>query len=117
MPDVDGYPIEEELKAIREWDITEQGLDGFVELIREAWNHGYGSFTIIREPDELDPEKQVKFLVLSTGGWSGNESVMEAIGEEKWFNFFCWEESRRGGHYKFKLLDCFPCRKPKELPE
>ena len=108
MPDIDGYPTKRELEPIKIWDITEQGLDGFVELIRAAWNHNYGRFTITSEPDELDPEKQVKFLILATGGWSGNESVMEAIDDNKWFNFYCWEESRRGGYYKFKLLDCFP---------
>ena len=46
-------------------------------------------------------EDNVYFL--STGGWSGNEQIIEALRRNILFWSLCWMESRRGGHYKFKI--------------
>jgi hypothetical protein len=42
---------------------------------------------------------------LSTGGWSENEDLIEAMRTNLVFWGICWLESRRGGHYKFLLPD------------
>lgn len=38
---------------------------------------------------------------ISTGGWSGNEDIIEAMQDNQVFWSLHWLESRRGGHYKF----------------
>lgn len=40
---------------------------------------------------------------VSTGGWSGNESLIEALQENKVFWLLCWRLIRRGGHFEFEL--------------
>lgn len=37
----------------------------------------------------------------STGGWSGNESIIGAMQKNRMVWNFLWEQSRRGGHYVF----------------
>lgn len=105
-----GYPSDKELRRIKRWDITKKGIEGLIELIHSAWNHQYGAMRRKEENDELREDEKLEMLELVTGGWSGNEDVMEAVLSNKWFNYFCWEESRRGGYYKFELKKCFPLR-------
>ena len=38
---------------------------------------------------------------LSTGGWSGNEDIIQALMENTMFHLMYWLESTRGGHYVF----------------
>jgi hypothetical protein len=40
---------------------------------------------------------------MSTGGWSGNESIIDALAKNRLFWLVAWQESRRGGHYRFEL--------------
>lgn len=100
------YPTEEALKTIREWDSSDPR--GLLDYIGPYWeNHAW-------------PIKQYKFGVqwmvqMSTGGWSGNESIIgeldsfirEAIAGSKERNnmFFTkyWYRTERGGHYWFLI--------------
>lgn len=91
MPHKDGYPTKKELQRIKKWPII-MDLDGFLRFIENLWEY----------PDRFVlTGKKVKRLYLSTGGWSGNESIISAM-KENLFWVIAWEKSVRGGHYWFR---------------
>lgn len=103
MPDEDGYPTEEELKKIETWEF-QKGADirGFMEYIRPLWSY----------PDRFSckPSKDIMGkpcleYYLSTGGWSGNENIIEAMEKNTIFWMMCWKQSQRGGHYLFEIRE------------
>ena len=93
MPDKNGYPTEKELKKIREWKSTDDSM-GLLRFIEDLWFY----------PDRFILKgKRVLRLYLSTGGWSGNESIMNALKNNSIFWMCYWQKSMRGGHYWFKF--------------
>jgi hypothetical protein len=81
--DSDGYPTDETLKIISEWDGND--VHGWVNYIREAWNHRCGRI--------WEDGGMIKF---ATGGWSGNESIIQAMTKNILWTML-WESSHRGG--------------------
>lgn len=92
--DEDGYPTEEELKIISEWDILKKDVSGLIEYIRERWMYSDCGYFDLKG-------KKVLKLRLSTAGWSGNESIIGALKNNPLFWTLYWEISKRGGHYWF----------------
>jgi len=93
------YPTDDELDIIRNWDFNKKSIQSFLEYIHQLWHwadgpgwHGY----------DLTGKKVLK-LGLSTGGWSGNESIIEALQDNFIFWTSYWENSHRGGHYYFRI--------------
>lgn len=85
------YPTDEELETLKSWEFKKDiDFIGFVVYLTNLWSY----------PDRWRFDDNT--LELSTGGWSGNESIIAAM-QETIFWTICWEESRRGGHYKFNL--------------
>lgn len=84
------YPTEEQLKAIR------RHSGSYIELMqmaREAYNESMGLFV-----------QEGRHYRLATGGWSGNEDVIDALEDsEGMFWTVCWQESKRGGAYQFEI--------------
>lgn len=96
------YPTEHGLKAIETWDFEKQSVKDFLKLIRDAWNWADVGFYKLRG-------KRVLRLELHTGGWSGNEDVIEAMRNNWMFWLLCWKKSVRGGHYYFEIrVKSFP---------
>lgn len=97
--DTNGYPTEETLAEITRFDLGDLGdrynlILEFVRLIYEHWwNAGWGF--------KYHPDTGV--LELHTAGWSGNEDLISAIKEQKWFWWWFWCKSTCGGHYWFEL--------------
>lgn len=89
--DKDGYPDEEELQAIRTWDWHD--LDGLMAFVHDLWTYADCGYW----------DQQGDAYRLSTGGWSGNEDIIEALQENRMFWTLCWVSSRRGGHYEFEV--------------
>jgi hypothetical protein len=86
--DKDGYPEESELSKIREWDPID--FKGLMEYVQSLWHW----------PDYIKHEG--KIYELHTGGWSGNESIIQAIESNAMLMLLYWVQSRRGGHYIFE---------------
>ena len=85
-----GYPDENELKKIENWDYHD--FEGLMEYVRDLWKYKH-YFT----------KKIGGIYQLSTGSWSGNESIIDALQQNKMFWSWCWESSRRGGRFEFKI--------------
>ena len=64
-----------------------------IGIITKYWDSEYGTIDI-----EGKDGKQI--LELTTGGWSDNEELIDKIADT-WFWFLWWQESKRGGYYKF----------------
>jgi hypothetical protein len=82
------YPTEQELAAIRVWDVHD--VPGLFDYVREIWNW----------PDMATMEGGM--LRLATGGWSGNEDIIGALHDNLMFWMLCWQSSERGGLHWFK---------------
>lgn len=87
--DEDGYPTQEALIEVARFDAI-QNIDGFLSLIKSLWSY----------PDRFVLKDGT--LYLSTGGWSGNESVVEAM-KQNFFFFVAHTKWERGGHFWFSL--------------
>lgn len=72
-------------------NIFNYGLD----IIKKYWNCDYGSLEVCKEKENGNIT-----LELTTGGWSENEEFINEL-SETWFWFLWWQESKRGGYYKF----------------
>ena len=91
------YPCEHFLKEISEWDFEKKSVNEFLELLRSLWKYEGFDFDFFSH--------YFNCFNLRTGGWSGNEAIIQAMQENRIFWAMCWQESRRGGHYKFDLTD------------
>ena len=87
--DKDGYPTDETLDAIEKWNPRERIK--LFQFIEKAWSY----------PEYWRREGDI--LSISTGGWSGNESLIGALKSNHMAWVFSWESSRRGGHYEFEV--------------
>ena len=85
-----GYPEEHELEKIRDWSIND--IVGLVSYLHELWQ--YDDYV------KWDGET----LELHTGGWSGNEDIIDAL-RETMFWLMCWHRCERGGPYYFQVTE------------
>lgn len=102
--DDDGYPTDfalEEIKRVGnlEGDIKARTAE-FIELIRSVWHWPEWGF-LEREGENIIGKK-CPILELHTGGWSGNESVIDAM-HETFFWYFYFKRHDAGGHFYFEL--------------
>lgn len=87
--DQDGYPTEDALKIIELWPFDDSA--GWFDFIKDNWHFADWGW------HKVDSEYHI-----STGGWSGNESIIAAM-QNNWILWsVCWVQSRKGGHYIFE---------------
>lgn len=96
--DGDGYPTEETLEVIRKWG---DDFEGLMQFVKRAWKHSDVYFETLE--NGIGYEFKNKIYHLHTVGWSGNESIIGALQDNMMFWALCWQESKRGGHYKFSV--------------
>lgn len=87
------YPTTDELKEIREWDVLAKGPMGLLRYIQDLWKNG--NFIVTG--------KKIIYVQMHTCGWSGNEEIIAALRDNKWFWMYYWQASKRGGHFWFKI--------------
>ena len=92
MPDFNGYPTEEELKFIEDYDVIKDGPIGLINYLKEIWHWD----------DYISFDEETGTLELHTGGWSGNESIIQEL-EKTFFWYFYWKSSHRGGHFFLEI--------------
>jgi hypothetical protein len=102
--DADGYPTEETLERIRTWPTaTLADMAAAMDFAGLAWS--YPDLWKC-DPDFRDP-KWPSFprrrYVFSTGGWSGNESIVGAIEANQMLQMIGAWSWRRGGHYEYRF--------------
>jgi len=85
----DEYPTDADLEKIQDWDWHD--LNGLVDFVASLWHW----------PDFWSYKG--RHITAHTGGWSGNESIVDALSANEMFWQICWISSRRGGHYVFEL--------------
>lgn len=95
--DADGYPSEETLELIRNWDCN-NSKDIF-EFIHQIWM--FDMWTETKKYNSLG-EVTLHEYHISTGGWSGNESIIEALQKNFIFWMRYWYQTNKGGHYIFR---------------
>lgn len=99
--DPQGYPTEESLETIRTWVPNKTGThQEFRDYCGQLW-HWPEMWDRERDTDSMDQE----IFSVVTGGWSGNESIIEAIQENTIMWTLLWYQSTRGGHYLFYAIN------------
>lgn len=100
--DEDGYPTELALEAIEKWHWDD--IPGWFKFIESLWHFRKFGWKEKDEPHDWD-NKIVHKYYISTGGWSGNESIIYAMQRNSMMWTLNWLQSRRGGHYIFELKE------------
>ena len=99
--DDDGYPTDAVLEKITNWSHTDKFVH-LMEFVKDIWWQADWGW---QEYNTKDYKNRHEITYdISTGGWSGNESIISALQDNRLFWMFCWEQSKRGGHYRFKVL-------------
>ena len=94
--DDDEYPSGQELQALRRFEGTARH---FVDEVLRLWSYpDYATVSTITD----DFDREVLQLRLATGGWSGNESVVQAI-DAGMFRVLWWHLSQRGGLHIYRV--------------
>lgn len=102
--DRDGYPTDETLERIAAWPIeTMRDAADAMDFAGRAWS--YPDYWEC-EPRWDDPEwsdHPRRVYRFSTGGWSGNESIVAAIEGNTMLQMLGAYSWRRGGHYEYRF--------------
>ena len=96
------YPTDEELETIKNWDTTKTGVKPLVDYVTQRWHHGSDWYRVYKAKDHLFRKREVIKVQLHTAGWSGNESIMAALGQNIMFQYGWWK-SESGGHYWYEF--------------
>ena len=89
--DANAYPDDLESARIQAWPAED--FRGLMKFVHSLWTYREWGWA-----QGLEDRYQ-----LSTGGWSGNESIIGALQLNTMFWLQCWVSSRRGGHYEFEV--------------
>ena len=92
--DQDGYPTDQYLDWIKSYDITQESAFDLLMDVLDNWWMSYG----VKIQRLYRGERKVH---MSTGGWSGNEDMIQALRSNTLFWPFHFYNHRAGGHFTF----------------
>jgi len=100
-----GYPTEETLKTIEEWKILNfNEIPKILEYVYTGWNYKeWGWSKNKRRHRAYKGGPLRRYYHISTGGWSGNESLISAMENNHILWSLIFVQHRRGGHYIFEI--------------
>lgn len=104
--DANGYPTDDTLRTLRELPHA-RGFGALMRFVKRAWRYhdmvepSLSATAWARSPQSACGDDE--WWSVSTGGWSGNESIIAALEANQVFWTMCWFGSRRGGHYVFHI--------------
>jgi len=84
------YPTEEQLAFIKDFDLLKKPVKELIAFVQDIWEYDDWGFKVSEHT-----------LELHTGGWSGNEDIIDALHQNFLFWSMYWKSNRRGGHYEF----------------
>jgi len=99
--DRDGYPTDETLDALRQWDLAD--ANAALDFLQVAWTYpNLASHDLsVEEFAVVHADASTRHLRLSTGGWSGNEDLIYAFRESLAWRM-TWRLSAIGGLHIFR---------------
>ena len=97
------YPSQFDLKAIQEWDCTNnKGLLELAEFVVGEWH--FNEYARLSRRIKDSEGEYYRKLELSTCGWSGNEDIISAL----YKNFIWWSMcfySQHRSHFVFRIYE------------
>lgn len=99
--DEDGYPTELACERIKAWHWSDKS--GWLKYIESLWHLASWGWSEGDEPHDYKDGVTVRRFHISTAGWSGNETLIQAMKENTMLWHLTWVQSRRGGHYIFEI--------------
>lgn len=88
--DRDGYPTDETLAYIKNWNDLEN-VQGWMDFCLDAMHDVYARV-----------DRRENMVYIATGGWSGNEDVINAMSQNILWRL-CWRMSVIGGAYILRV--------------
>ena len=104
--DRDGYPTDETVTRIEEWPV--QNVDDVrkcLDFVVESWDTQYGAVSRTLSATEMSivhAQKGEKFIRFATGGWSGNEALINALRRNQMIHGLAWVATVRGGLHIYR---------------
>lgn len=93
------YPSDIVLERIKNFDVFEEDIKKLLDLIENEWEFADVGYI------KTYSENGKNILELHTGGWSGNEEIIDALMENFAFWGAYWWKTERGGHYWFEIKE------------
>lgn len=100
------YPHGVQARAIRNFDIVKRDPFELMEYVKKWWWYpewGWRETDLTGHPDFFFRHERATRYDISTGGWSGNETLIDALESNIMFYALFWVQSRRGGHYIYEV--------------
>lgn len=101
----DKYPDDHELKTVKTWA---GDFNDLMRFVKDHWKYANCGYWSEQYDVEDPPFTPFNVYRISTAGWSGNESLIDALMDNNVFWLLCWYSSRRGGHYEFRVAKDSP---------
>lgn len=94
------YNTDKEMRLIEKWDVNE--VFTLLDYIEERWWSTDWGFKKVWSKERLHNKPVIK-LELHTGGWSGNEDIINALLKNQMFKMLWYYQWNRGGHFIFEI--------------